>query len=289
MKLSLFIFSILLTAFVHAQRPQIVKKTEGFKHPESVASDGRFFYVSNLGDVLDPMARDGDGFISRLSKFGDIEDLNAFPDVRLHSPKGMIVLNEVLYVTDVDTILGIDLRSRRVVYRKGIGGTKFLNDILARDESTLYVTATDIDQFYEIDLLSDSVRALANDKTPRAPNGLSADLVSNFLYLVSFGTDQEAGEIGRYKINNGDYETVINERGKFDGVFYLNGRYYLSDWGTEGVGRFFIYDVRNEHIREIKPEQGYFKGPADFYFDTVKKQVWLPCMLENAVYIINTR
>lgn len=288
-KHSILILSLLVAGATRAQKPQIVKKTEGFKHPESLASDGRFFYVSNLGDVLDPMAKDGDGFISRLNKFGDIEELNAFPNIRLHSPKGMIVLNEVLYLTDVDTLLGIDVRTRRVVYRKGIEGTKFLNDILARDETTLYVTATDIDQFYEIDLLSDSVRTLANEKTPRAPNGLSADLVSSFLYLVSFGTDQEPGEIGRYKISNGEYETVINEKGKFDGVFYANGRYYVSDWGLDGRGRFFVYDIRNEQIREIKPDQGNFQGPADFFFDMTKKQVWLPCMLENAVYILNAK
>lgn len=289
MKKILFILITASAITSAAQKPEIQKKITGFKHPESVASDGRFFYVSNLGNVLDPKAKDGDGFISRLTKFGDVDELNAFPEIKMNSPKGMTVLNEVLYVTDVDSLFGIDVRTRKIVYRKGFQRTRFLNDILARDENTLYVTATDIDQFYEVDLLSDSIRSLANEKTPRAPNGLGADLISNYLYLVSFGTDQEPGEIGRYKINDGEYETVIPERGKFDGIFYTNGRYYMSDWGTEGTGRFLIYDIRNEQIREIKPERGFFQGPADFFFDNTKRQIWLPCMLENAVYIINTR
>lgn len=284
-----FLFSSF--SFLAAQtQPAVIKKIEGgFNHPESVASDGRFYYVSNLGDVLDPMAKDRDGFIMKLNKFGEIMEMNAFPNIRLNSPKGMTVLNEVLFVTDVDSILGIDVRTRKQVWGMHIEGPKFLNDILARDENTLYVTATDVHQIYEIDLLSDSVRIISNEFTPMSPNGLGADLVSSFLFVVSYGTDKGPGEIGRLNLRTGEYEKVIEESGLFDGVFYSNGRYYVSDWGIDGKGRLFIYDIRKSGLREIKPEEGFFKGPADFFFDIPTKRIWLPCMLENAVYILNSK
>lgn len=288
------ILSIFLTAFAlqtaYSQTTsEVIRKIEGFKHPESVASDTRHFYVSNLGNVLDPNAKDGDGFISKLNKFGEIMEMNAFPDIKLNSPKGMTILNDVLYVTDVDSIIGIDVRTKKVVWGRMFFGTKYLNDILARDENTLYVSATDVNQIYEIDLLSDSVRVIGGSSTPRAPNGLGADLVSSFLFIVSFGEDKESGEIGRLNLRTNEYETVFNEMGKFDGVFYSNGRYYISDWGLNGKGRLFVYDIRRDGLREIKPDTGYFQGPADFFYDFATRRIWLPCMLENAVYILKAR
>jgi len=288
------LLSIFLTAFViqtaaSQATSEVIRKIEGFKHPESVASDTRHFYVSNLGNVLDPNAKDGDGFISKLNKFGEIMEINAFPDIKLNSPKGMTILNDVLYVTDVDSIIGIDVRTKKVVWGRMFFGTKYLNDILARDENTLYVSATDVNQIYEIDLLSDSVRVIGGSSTPRAPNGLGADLVSSFLFIVSFGEDKESGEIGRLNLRTNEYETVFNEMGKFDGVFYSNGRYYISDWGLNGKGRLFVYDIRRDGLREIKPDSGYFQGPADFFYDFATRRIWLPCMLENAVYILKAR
>jgi len=269
--------------------PAVVKKIEGFKHPESVAYDGKFFYVSNLGNVLDPEAKDGDGFISKVDKNGIILQQNAFPDFKLNSPKGLTVVNEVLFLTDVDSIMGIDVKTRKLVWGTKIIGTKYLNDILVRDENTLYVTATDINHVYEIDLLSDSIRTLPVTVQITAPNGLSSDLVSSFLYIATFGADKDMGELLRLNLRTMEYERVFDEFGKFDGLFYLSGRYYVTDWGKDGKGRLFVYDVRTGNIREIKPDTGYFKGPADFYFEMGTRRIWLPCMLENAVYILNSR
>lgn len=267
--------------------PTVEKKIEGFKHPESVAYDGRYFYVSNLGNVFDPMAKDGDGFIAKLTKSGELVTMNAFPEIKLNSPKGLTVLNDVLFLTDVDSIMGIDVKTRQLVWGRTIDGTKYLNDILARDENTLYVSATDINQIFEIDLLSDSIRTLPLAQPIVAPNGLSADLVSSFLYISSMGNDKTQGELGRLHLRNMEYERVIDEFGAFDGLFYASGRYFVSDWGKNGNGRLFVYDVRSDGLRELKPETGSFKGPADFYVDPATRKIWLPCMLENAVYIIN--
>lgn len=290
MKPNLFPILLLLvslTGYGQSTLPTVIRKIEGFKHPESVAYDGRFFYVSNLGDVLDPMAKDGDGFISKVSKSGEIVAMNAFPEIKLNSPKGLTVLNDVLFLTDVDSVMGIDVKTRQLVWGRTLDGTKYLNDILARDENTLYVSATDINQIFEIDLLSDSIRTLPLVQPIMAPNGLSADLVSSFLYVASFGVDDSPGELGRLNLRTLEYEPVLSEAGKFDGLFYASGRYYVSDWGKKGEGRLFVYDVRTDGIREIKPEQGRFKGPADFYVELGTRRIWLPCMLENAVYILN--
>lgn len=269
--------------------PTVIKKIEGFKHPESVAYDGKFFYVSNLGNVLDPTAKDGDGFISKLNRYGEIVEYNAFPNIKLNSPKGLIVMDEILFLTDVDSVMGIDVKTKKVIWGRTFYGTKYINDILGRDQETIYVSATDKNVVYEIDLLSDSVRTITMPVELSGANGLSDDLISSNLYIAFFGSDETPGEIGRYNIRTNQYEKALDIEGRFDGIFYAAGRYYMSDWGKDNKGRLLLYDIRTEEIREIKPDQGYFQGPADFYVEIPSRKIWLPCMLENAVYILNSR
>ena len=269
--------------------PTVVKKIEGFKNPESVAYDGKYYYVSNLGNVTDPTAKDGDGFITKLNRYGDILEMNAFPKFKLNSPKGLTVVNEILFLTDVDSIMGIDIKTRQLLWGRKLDDTKYLNDILLRDENTLYVSATDVNQIYEIDLLSDSIRILKPNVNIFGPNGLGADLISNSLYIASFGEGSDLGELGRLNLRTMEYERIIEEFGKFDGIFYASGRYFFSDWGKDGKGRMLVYDIRSQAVRELKPDSGYFQGPADFYVEIGSRKIWLPCMLENAVYILNSR
>lgn len=290
------IIQILLTLFIAADcfaqsttLPTVIKRIEGFKHPESVAYDGKYYYVSNLGAVLDPMAKDGDGFISKLNKYGDIVELNAFPKLKFNSPKGLTVMDEILFVADVDSVIGIDVKTKQVLWGKTFDGTYYLNDILTRDENTIYLSSSDKNEVYEIDLLSDSVRVLPIPNNLLTPNGLAADLVSSYLYIATFGDDKNTGEIGRFNLRTNEYERAFEEFGKFDGIFYASGKYYISDWGKDGKGRMLIYEVRSGNIRELKPETGYFQGPADFYVDLSTRKIWLPCMIENAVYILSSR
>lgn len=284
----ILLFFITTSAFSQTL-PTVVKRIEGFRYPESVAFDGKYYYVSNLGNVLDPMAKDGDGFITKLNRYGDILEVNAFPQIKLNSPKGLTVVDEILYLTDVDSVMGIDIKTKKILWGTTIFGTKYLNDILLRDENTLYVTASDIGNIYEIDRLSDSIRILPMTVKINAPNGLSTDLISNYIYIASYGDDKDFGEIGRLNLRTMEYEKIMDEMGKFDGLFYANGRYYFSDWGRDGKGRMLVHDIRTGETKELKPDTGYFKGPADFYVEINSRRVWLPCMLENAVYILNSR
>ena len=52
--------------------------------------------------------KDGNGFISRVSPQGVVLDLKwidgASPGVTLHAPKGMAIVADTLFVTDIDCI-----------------------------------------------------------------------------------------------------------------------------------------------------------------------------------------
>ena len=94
-----------------ASEPRVVT---GFAHPESVLIDGDRRFVSNIGEKLDPLGHDGDGFLSELAADGRIVALHALPidGDRLDAPKGMAMLAGKLYVADIDRVVGFDLSTR---------------------------------------------------------------------------------------------------------------------------------------------------------------------------------
>ncbi|HKX86684.1 MAG TPA: hypothetical protein VJL37_08420, partial [Flavobacterium sp.] len=62
---------ILGVASLNAQE---IKTVGGFKHPESVVSDGTFLYVADIGLAMKPAEKDGDGKILKVDKDGKILD-----------------------------------------------------------------------------------------------------------------------------------------------------------------------------------------------------------------------
>lgn len=50
------------------------------------------------------MAKDNDGFISKLDKNGDILQLKFISN--LNAPKGMSKIKDILYVVDIDVVYG---------------------------------------------------------------------------------------------------------------------------------------------------------------------------------------
>ncbi|EFU4395256.1 hypothetical protein [Campylobacter fetus] len=73
---------------LHA-KPQIIKEIEGFSHPKSVfVYDGNIF-VPNVGEKIEPLAKDGDGFISKLDYDGNILQKAFIRDINV--PKGLFI------------------------------------------------------------------------------------------------------------------------------------------------------------------------------------------------------
>jgi hypothetical protein len=68
------------SAGAHAEEAsRVVMVIDGFQSPESVLIVGDRRFVSNIGRVLDPVAKDGDGYISEVSADGKAIMDRAFP------------------------------------------------------------------------------------------------------------------------------------------------------------------------------------------------------------------
>lgn len=267
------------------------KIVTGFQAPESVATDGAFFYVSNVGAKLEPSAKDGDGFISKLDKDGNIIDLKWIADEDLHAPKGMAIVKGVLYVADVDKVRGYKIKNKEKVFNLDFSpeATVYLNDLAVKDNNTLFVSATDIGFIYEINLKGQGTYKMLDiysDLT--GVNGLEYDKAKNRLLINSFGIDgSPVGMVGVCPLE-GDklkQKTIGTFRGFLDGIHQIaEDMVLVSDWQDfEKGGNLTYYDLVTEEVRPVL--HGLIGGPADFYYDTKTKNVWLPAMQDNELII----
>jgi WD40 repeat protein len=254
------------------------------QHPESIAEDADYYYVSDLGKELNPVGKDGDGIIWKISKSGAAGD-SVFTR-GLNAPKGIVILNGILYTADVDRASAFDLSSgeKKFDIDLSIINAKFLNDLAVKDDSTLFVSATDINKIFIIHLSAKpSFEELILNDHIRGPNGLALDKTNNRLYVAGYGSDNQTnGEVGYIELNKDrkTFTKISDRQGLFDGIALLDENTILvSDWvAFEQKGMILkinIYDKKTEAVN-----QAPIGGPADFMLNG-QKEIILPAMIEG--------
>jgi opacity protein-like surface antigen len=271
----------------------IVDKTvAGFSSPESVAVIGGDVFVSNLGVKLEPSAKDGDGFISRLDRQGNIKTLKWAE--QLNGPKGLIVVDGILYVADIDRVLGYRVRDGKQVFALDMAatGSVFLNGFARYDNRRLLLSATDIGKVFVIDLPKKSFSEMQFDTPPKGPNGMKK--AGSRLTVVEWGTDsQPNGNIKTYRLEGLQAKLEkaydLNPPGYFDGIVDLGAnRWLISNWVKfEPAGLLQILDTRTGKV-SVANEKMPIAGPADMFLDDQGK-LWVPGMLEGKVYRMTVR
>lgn len=275
--------ALLFTAQLFPQeKDKPAKIIEGFSSPESVISDGKNFYVSNVGQKLEPTVKDGDGFISQLAPDGKIRKLKFITG--LDAPKGMAVLGGKLYVTDVDKVKGFDLQSGKEIFNLDFSKENlfFLNDLCRKDEKTLFVSATDKNMVYEIDLETKSYAPLQLSDSLSSPNGLFYSSAENTLYVACYG---DSGSVVKINMKSDAKKpvSVLGLKGMFDGLYVTAGMLAVSDWKTGKV--FYISRWNKTEGEQVNEWLNGFKGPADFWYDEIKGMFYVPDMPAGKLYI----
>lgn len=284
MNVLLFLVIFALSAPLMAADAQEIT---GFSLPESIASDGQFVYVSNMGEKLDPAAKDLDGYISKLSLSGEVLERRFLPKTgNLSSPKGIAIDKGRLYVADVDQLLAYDLKSAVFLFSLDFSaeGTHFLNDIAVKDPDTLFVSATDVGKIYQVNVgKKPSYRTLG--VTLRGPNGLCYH--NGRLYVVGFGSNnQPDGELGvlQFQGEKVDYQALSDAQGYFDGLSVAgNGHLLFSDWvAFEKKGIIKTYDEKTKIMSALAmPDK--LSGPADFWLNEKTQTLWIPEMMAGKI------
>jgi DNA-binding beta-propeller fold protein YncE len=264
----------------------LAQDNKGLSYPESIISDGRFLYVSNVGKALAPFEKDGDGFISKLSLQGEVITRNITTE-KLNAPKGSAIIKGVLYVADIDRIVGIDLSSGKKTADISLGNNvTFANDVAVKDDHTLFVSATDVGKIFEVNIKTSQVKAIADVK---GANGIYYDKANKKLYTCSFFFDNlQGGEVGvvSWTQQQGVYSTIADVHGGFDGIALADDHTLLvSDWGALDKPAGFLQTIDLNTKKAVKLDWPVIGGPADFYYDAKQKKVIIPAMVESKVVI----
>lgn len=255
----------------------------GFQTPESVLWDSAqdVYFVSNINGA--PNAKDGNGFISVLGPAGMIRD-SAFIK-GLNAPKGMALVHDTLWVTDIDVVRGFNARTAAPVATVVLPGAVFLNDITAAPDGSLYVTDTAIrfgpkgmehvgtDQIFRVEPNHKVDIALKSDTLSR-PNGITWDAANQRFIVVSIGGTKS---LFAWKPGDAAPTAIGSGPGGYDGVELAHGAILVSSWADSSVYRY----VDGQGTRLIKG----VPSPADIGYDAKRNRVLIPIFTGNRVEI----
>jgi len=273
------IISLLLCCGVVALLAQPKTITTGLQHPESVISDGKFLYATNIGEALAPMAKDGDGSIYKLSLDGKLID-QRFNKSELHAPKGTAIIGGILYVADVDRVVGIAIETGEQVSVIDLSsfGTSFLNDISVKNETTLFVGSIDVSKIFVITLSEPAKIEVLDVPEIKSPNGLYYNKSTNQLFFVELvRNDLLQGKIGVIDWKEGGPKiTYLSDlKGNFDGLQMIDKNTLLvSDWYSfkELKNRLISVDI----VKKTTAVYLEDADAADILYDSEGKRLIIP-------------
>jgi len=275
-KLLLFsiLFFLMLFQNSYAKNWNITKSIDT---PESVYYDAesKSLYVSNIAG--DGVKKDGKGWISNLSVDGKmisdkwIKGLNA--------PKGMRSYKGTLWVTDIDEVVVINIKHKKIVNKFPVKGAIFLNDIAIDPNGIVYVS----------DTLTSKIHKIANGKVSifmegnklESPNGLLWK--NGKLIVAAWGltTDWNTKVLGRlYSVNPKTKQIEYITKtplGNLDGLeIDKNGDFLVSDWVA---GKVFRID-KNGNSKVILVSK---KGSADISYVPEHNLLIVPLMKDSKI------
>jgi sugar lactone lactonase YvrE len=209
----------------------LVKKWDSgkvFSTPESVIYDAERYilYVANIEGS--PSAKDGNGFISKLSMKGKVEKLKWITG--LDGPKGMAIFGRRLFVSDIDKLVEIDIEKGTVVKRYQAEGAAFLNDVTVDPEGNVYVSDSAKGRNTVYRLSGGTLEAWVRDERLSGANGLC---VSGGMLIVGAAGE---GMLMGVSLKDRSISDVAVIGTSIDGIAPDGeGDYIVSDWSGKTV------------------------------------------------------
>lgn len=257
----------------------------GFRTPEAVVHDpdADVYLVSNIRG--DPFAKDGNGFISRVSPGGQVLELRWIDGradgVTLHAPKGMALSGERLYVADIDEVRVFDRNTGAPIESFPVEGATFLNDVTAARDGTVYVTDSGLAPGFApsgtdaIHSIRDGrVEIVLRSTELSLPNGIIVR--GDELIVVPFGSHT----IFAVPRAGGEVRVVAElPAGQLDGVVaHEDNSLLVSSWEAGAV-----YRVRPDG--EVKLMLADLREPAAIGYDQRRNRVLVPLFNRDRIEV----
>ncbi len=266
--------AVMLFLLAAAAHPAHAFTLSDFEAPESVLVDPEdgAYYVSNVNGATGD--KDGNGYISKIGPNGKIV-IQKFiggrkEDHPLHAPKGLALLGNRLFVTDIDTVKVFDKRTRKIVAIVDLSGlhATFLNDIATDVFGNLYVSDTLEDRIFLIRPEKGyAVSVFKESADLGGPNGLMVNPHNRNLMVVTWKTGRilEIDPFGNIHVLKKGLEAL-------DGITY------------DGAGNLYVSSFENGEIHRVAhlgrgSLTTFVTGlltPADISYDYKKNELLVP-------------
>lgn len=273
------------TATAAPGTPAVVFK-DGLSTPESVLYDATSdtYIVSNVDG--DPLAVDGNGYISRLSPDGKIVVGKWIEGKRrgatLNAPKGLAMTGGKLYVADIDTVRIFDAKTGAPSGEVKLPGATFANDLAVAPDGRVLVSDSGLkagkksfepsgtDAVYAIDA-SNKLTTIAKSKDLGGPNGLLP--TADKTWVVGF----RSGELYSLDASGKRADVQKLPKGSLDGIVALpGGDLLISSWDASSV-------YRGKPGGDFRVAIEGVKSPADIGWDSKRSRVLVPLFDGNEV------
>lgn len=247
-------------------------------------SAGQEYFISSVNG--DAQSADNNGFITKLDASGKLINLKFIQGgtdgITLHAPKGMALVEQTLYVADLDTLRAFDTVSGKPVASASMAAAPgqvpvSLTDVAYDGAGLLYCSDQRGNRIYRVELPSRKVTVLVSDPALAGPAGLAVHPKSGQLIAVSW----DKGKI--LSITPEGIVSEIFSNGFFSGRFSNLrgvdfdrwGNMYVSDFTTGKVWR-MTWDKRFQVIAE------YLPSPGDLGIDRTNNLILVPYELAHA-------
>ncbi|MFC2103378.1 T9SS type A sorting domain-containing protein [Bacteroidota bacterium] len=237
-----------------------------FNNPESVVYDtlNNRYLISNVGS----------GNIVQIENSGD----TSFFSTVLTRTLGLVIVGDILFVTDFSGVVGFDLTTDQIVMTIPIPGMDILNDITADTSGYLFVTDSGNGNIYRVKISNQSSETIVS--SIYWPNGILYDEYNNRIIFCAFGSNVPIRAID---IENFSVSTVTTTNfSDLDGLSMDGGGYiYVSSWGSGSVYRY-------DNAFSSQPEliSSGHNGPADIFYNKINNVLVVPNFNDNTVDFI---
>lgn len=251
-----------------SQMPSFEKKWETdtvFKVPESALYDAKseMIYVANVNQ--NPWQKDENGFISKMNKSGQEVEVEWVDD--LSSPKGMGIYDGVLYVTDVDELVAINLEEAKIMEKYAVENAEKLNDVSIAADGTVFFTDMGTGKIHTFKEGQIETWREGLEK----PNGI---FVEDSRILIAAGNST----FKAYDRNTKEEQSLGEGVNSGDGIVKTSsGAYIVSDWNGE------IFLIENQKVNSLFSSKDQGVQTADIGMIEGEDIVLVPTFFGNQV------
>jgi hypothetical protein len=259
----------------------IAHTVDSLEAPEAARFDPELgvYFVANING--DPLGKDGNGYISRITRDGQVDSLKFIAGgrggARLDAPKGMAIAGDTLWVADIDVARAFNKRSGKPITTVSMAKeAKFLNDAAVGPDGAIYFTDTGTNRVFRV---ADGKATVALEfKELQGPNGITWDSAASKFVIVPF----QGKSIYRWAPGDSVPAVVAEGPGQMDGIEALGeGRFVVSTWADSS-----LFVLEGDKITKLV---GGLPSAADIGFDAESGRLAVPLLMENRVEFVDIK